>query len=61
MRDEHGYLAGGEVFEAAEDFEFLFGVESRGGLVEHDHLTVAHEGAAQSDFLPLTAGQLTAL
>src|ERR1700694_4508894 len=52
---------GGELLQPREQLVFGLRIESRGGLVEHQDLRVAHEGARQGDLLPLAAGELLSI
>src|SRR6267378_4319728 len=47
--------------EAREQLVLGLGIERGGGLVEHQDLRVAHEGARQGDLLPLAAGELLSI
>src|SRR4051812_14595381 len=60
MRDEDRRLGLRQLLEAAEDVEFGSRVQRRGGLVEDEHLGIAHVGAGDGDLLPLAARQLDA-
>ncbi len=61
MRDEDGGPLGGELLQPREQLVLGLRIERGGGLVEHQDLRVAHEGARQGDLLPLAAGELLSL
>ena len=51
----------GELADVLEHVPLGLGVERAGGLVEHQDLRVAHEGAGERDLLPLADAQLLAV
>src|SRR5581483_695509 len=61
VADEDGGFTGGKVAELRKDFVFRPGIERTGRLVEDQDTRLAHEGAGESDLLPLTAAQLRAV
>ena len=54
--DVDGRAALAQLPEAGEEFVLRLRIQGRGGLVENQDRRLAHEGAAQGQFLPLAAG-----
>ena len=61
MADYDGRAALGQFAKLSEDLLFGGGVEGAGGLIKHQYLGRAHEGAGQSDLLPFTDAQFYAI
>ena len=56
MGDQYRRLAFAQLLEAAEHLVLGAGVEGGGGLVEDQHLGLAHVGAGDRYLLPFAAG-----
>src|ERR1700723_1934892 len=62
MRNDYGDAIARQLAKMLEHFRFSPRVDGRGRLIEdQDVRLVAHEGAGQGDFLPLTARQFAAV
>ena len=61
VRDEQGGPFLRELRESREHFVLGEGIQSRRRFVENQHLGLPHEGATESDLLPLTAREFDTL